>query len=260
MPRFEIILPPAPPDQPFEVRLRVESETWLAALRLGVERICGADAAQVVCEVRGDGMEVRDPRDGRTFRVVELTQRAAKAAAEAPPPAPRSAEERAREDALADLFLRAPRALAQGTRPEDALGALLDLAREKVACEAAAAWRADATSGLLSRAVARGEAAARGPARLAFGRGIAGFCAQEGVCLAVVDAARDPRYLLSGAPPAAAPRSVLCAPISRGNRVFGVLELVNAEHGGFGEADLAALAYLAHQAALWLDARERAAP
>jgi GAF domain-containing protein len=53
---------------------------------------------------------------------------------------------------------------------------------------------------------------------------------------------------------------VLCAPISRGNRVFGVLELVNAEHGGFGEADLAALAYLAHQAALWLDARERAAP
>jgi hypothetical protein len=264
MPRFEVVLPPAPPDQPFEVKLRVESETWLGALKAGLERICGPElAAQVVCELRADGaMEVQDPRGGRSFRVVELgaaePSRKPPRAAPAPPRAERSPEERAREDALADLFLRAPKVLATSARPEDALGALLDLAREKVACDTATAWRADATTGVLARAAARGAAAASGPATLPFGHGIPGFCAQEGVCLAVVDAASDPRWVLSGAPASAAPRSVLCAPISRGNRVYGVLELADAKGAGFGDGDLAALAYLAHQAALWLDARERA--
>jgi hypothetical protein len=214
MARFEVILPAAPPEQPHEVRFR--------------------------CELDGDRLLVVDA-EGREHRFDPV----AAAAAPAPRPPLRSADEQAREDALADLFVRAPRALDAQGEPALALAAVLDLAREKVSCDAAIAWRAGAREGVLEQAAVRG-AAHPGPATLPFGTGIAGFCAQEGVCLAATDPA-----------PASAGRAVLCAPMALGNRVLGVLELSRRRgdpKGGFGEGDLAVLAYLAHQAARWLGA------
>ncbi|HET9595625.1 MAG TPA: GAF domain-containing protein, partial [Anaeromyxobacteraceae bacterium] len=77
--RFEVLIPASPPDQPFDVTLRVESDTWLAALKAGVSKICGADLApNVLCDVRDDAtIDVTDPRTGRVFRISELPAAAA---------------------------------------------------------------------------------------------------------------------------------------------------------------------------------------
>ncbi|HET9594657.1 MAG TPA: GAF domain-containing protein, partial [Anaeromyxobacteraceae bacterium] len=191
---------------------------------------------------------------------------AAAPAKPAAPPAPprqpvrRAPQEAHREDLLADLFLRAPQVRARAGRDEG-LGFLLDLALEKVRCEAGSALLASG-DGLLSFAVARGPKAAellRLAPRIPMGVGIVGFCAQESVALAVSDAEGDARHHRAVSEAVKHPaRSLVCAPIARGGRVFGALELVNKVGGGFDEADLAVLSYLAHQAAEFLAARDAA--
>jgi hypothetical protein len=210
MARFEVLLPPSPPEQPHALRL--------------------------VCEVDGDRLAIVDAR-GRRVEATPVVE-----PPPAPPPPLRSAAEHAREETLAALFVRTPRALTGRSEPADALGALLDLAREAIPCDRAVAWRAGASDGVLEPCAARG---ARAPAPVRFGEGIAGFCAQEKVCLAAAD------------PAATGARAVLCAPAAVGNRVLGVLELSRAPGAAFDDGELAALAYLAHQAGRWLEGHER---
>jgi hypothetical protein len=285
--RFEVLIPAAPPEQPFDVTLRVESDTWLGALKAGVSKICGADLApNVLCDVQDDAtIDVTDPRTGRVFRISELSAGAAapaaaraaaaprarpvgvapaKPSAPPPPPAParqpirRALHEAQREDLLADLFLRAPQVRSRASR-DDGLGYLVDLAMEKVRCEAGSALLASA-DGILTFAAARGPKAAdllRLAPRIPMGVGVVGFCAQESVALAVSDAEQDARHHRAVSEAVKHPaRSLVCAPMARGGRVFGALELVNKVGGGFDEADLAVLSYLAHQAAEFLAARE----
>ena len=287
--RFEVLIPAAPPEQPFDVTLRVESETWLGALKAGVGKICGGELApNVLCDVRDDAtVDVTDPRTGRTFRISELpatagapaaSRGAAPAAARAPagappkaapppppPPPPRQPIRRApdeahREDLLAELFLRAPQVRSRASR-DDGLAYLVDLALEKVRCEAGSALLAT-SDGVLTFAVARGPKAAeilRLAPRIPMGVGVVGFCAKESVALAVSDAERDGRHDRAVSDAVKHPaRSLVCATIARGGRVLGALELVNKVGGAFDEADLAVLSYLAHQAAEFLVAREAA--
>jgi hypothetical protein len=290
--RFEVFIPAAPPEQPFAVTLRVEADTWLGALKAGVHKICGVQvAANILCDVRDDRViDVTDPATGRVFRISEVAAGAPAAGgreaqpgagvrpAQAPPAAPaveevaepaapvrrpvgRTPHELDREELLAELFLRAPQVASRRSR-EDGLGYLLELAMEKVRCEAGSAFLSSA-DGLLSFAAVRGPKAAevmKLAPKIPMGVGVVGFCAQESVALAVSDAERDGRFFRGVSDAVKHPtRSLVCAPIALGGRVFGALELVNRRDGSFDEADLAILSYLAHQAAGFLAARDAAA-
>ncbi len=159
------------------------------------------------------------------------------------------------EELLADLFQRVGE-LGSQRRRDDGLGFLLDLAMEKTGCESGSVLLAPAQELLF--AVARGPKAQeilRLGMRVPMGVGIAGFCAQENVSLAVSDAEKDPRFYRGVSEAVGyATRSLLCAPIAAGGRVRGVMELVNKGGGQpFDQGDLAALSYLAHQAADFLE-------
>ncbi|MDP2308895.1 MAG: GAF domain-containing protein [Pseudomonadota bacterium] len=80
--------------------------------------------------------------------------------------------------------------------------------------------------------------------------GIVGFCVRRSIAVSVRDAYADPRFFreadrMTGFET----RSVLCVPIDFGGRVFGCLELLNAERGtGFERDDMVTLGAIAHAA------------
>jgi len=320
MARFEVFIPSVSADLPLDLTLRVESENWLAALKVGLEKICGAQmATNALCDVQSDGsVEVTDPQTGKVFRIVELPSptppppatpvppaaRVAPQARTRPgavavppqeqptatpvptrPPAPqrqpvaprveqvsrpvarpsrrigRTPQQQEREALLAEVFMRVSR-LHQLKGREEGLGFLLDLAGEKIPCESGFALlsRGDELRFVAGKGLKAAEVL-KADIPIPVGTGITGFCAQEVVCLAVSDVEKDPRFFrrISRAV-GYETRSILCTPIVRAGRVFGALELKNRKGGSFAEADLAVLAYLSHQAAIFLEAKEAAQP
>ena len=87
------------------------------------------------------------------------------------------------------------------------------------------------------------------------GTGIAGFCASEGVSVAVSDVEKDPRFYAEvGAKIGYATRSMLCAPMMTHGRSFGCVQVINRKGGPqFLEHEVGVMAYLAHQAALFMN-------
>jgi len=88
MPKFEVFIPAAPPEQPFNLTLRVDADTWLAALKVGLQKICGAQVApNILCDVKDDeSIDVTDPVSGRVFRIAQVE--AAAPARPGPPAVP----------------------------------------------------------------------------------------------------------------------------------------------------------------------------
>jgi GAF domain-containing protein len=179
-----------------------------------------------------------------------------------PPPARIGRSPRqAREDLLAELFEAVGRLEGQKDR-KAGLGYLLDLAMEKLGCEAGTVFLSQLGDDDLAFAVVRGPGAAelsRQKMTVPVGVGIVGFCAQENVCLAVSDANKDRRFhkAISDAI-GYETRSLLCAPIAREGSVLGAMEVMNKSGGAaFDQGDLAVLAYLASQAAAFLHRLDR---
>ena len=163
------------------------------------------------------------------------------------------------EEMLADVFLRVVE-LDRLQSVEEAMEFILDLALEKVPCESGSVFRADGTTGDLSFMAARGPKARElleSNIVIPAGTGIAGFCAVEGVSVAVNDVEKDPRhYSAVSAQVKYSPKSMLCAPMMTHGRSFGCVQLINRSDGPqFQEHEVGVLAYLAHQAALFLNAR-----
>ena len=168
-------------------------------------------------------------------------------------------ENAALEDVLVELFERAP---AVFDRPAaEALYYLLDLALEKIPADSGSVYVAD-----LNRRDLR-FAAARGPKsrelleldlRVPMGRGFVGFCAQEGVAVAISDAQRDRRFFKDISERLGyETRSVLTTPISANGRTLGALQLINKKgSSSFTPAELSVLQYVAHQAARYLEAQD----
>ena len=161
------------------------------------------------------------------------------------------------EDILADIFLRVVD-LSSKKEIEDAMEFVLDLVMEKVPCEAGSVLRADGATGDLSFVAARGPKAKeimRANIVVPAGTGIAGFCAAEGVSVAVSDVEKDPRFYAEvGARVGYATRSMLCAPMMTHGRSFGCVQVLNRKGGPqFLEHEVGVIAYLAHQAALFLN-------
>ncbi|HEY6004408.1 MAG TPA: GAF domain-containing protein, partial [Anaeromyxobacter sp.] len=160
---------------------------------------------------------------------------------------------RSAEDVLAELFERVGDLDPRADR-KTGLGFLLDLAMEKIDCEAGSVFLSRLGGGDLEFAVARGPRAQeilKLGLTVPMGVGIVGFCAQENVGVAVSDAEKDPRFHRAVSQAIGyETRSLLCAPIAKRGRVLGALEVVNKRGGRpFEKGDLAVLSYLAHQAA-----------
>jgi putative methionine-R-sulfoxide reductase with GAF domain len=255
VPQYEVFLPAAPPEVPGDLALQVEGDHWLGALREGLARIGGGrHPANVLCDVQPDGsIHVTDGVSGRVFRIREI---AAAPAAPAPSgPIGRPAAALRTEDVLAEVYARASG--VKGRDRRDGLGFLLDLALEHTACEAGTLFLLGPTGDQLAFEAVRGPRAAE-IAKLGItvpvGVGIAGFCARENVCVAVSEAARDPRHARDVAKAIRyEAHSLLCAPIARQGKVLGVLEVLNKRGGApFRPTDVAVVSYLAHQAAALL--------
>jgi GAF domain-containing protein len=105
-----------------------------------------------------------------------------------------------------------------------------------------------------------GAAASVSGLRIPAGEGIAGWVATTGQPLAVDDLSGDPRFAANVAESTGfIPRAILASPIETGERLLGVIEILDRDPARAGaEDDLALLALFAHQAALALDAAARA--
>lgn len=163
------------------------------------------------------------------------------------------------EEVLADVFMRITE-LNEKKDFADAMQFVLDLAMEKVPCEAGSVLQADLSSGDLTFITATGPKSKellKSKVVIPAGTGIAGFCAFEGVSVAVSDVQKDPRfYAAIGEKIDYETKSMLCAPMMTHGRSFGCLQLINRKGGPqFAEHEVGVLAYLAHQAALYLNTR-----
>jgi putative methionine-R-sulfoxide reductase with GAF domain len=172
---------------------------------------------------------------------------------------PKKEEKEKIEDVLAEVFERVQDIYSQSTE-EAAMYFLLDLALEKIPSESGSVYRADAGMGDLSFAAVRGPKAAdllREKIVVPAGTGIVGFCATEGVSVAVSDVEKDPRFYKTISEKLKySTKSVLCAPMMTHGRTFGCLQLLNKSgNAHFGEHEVGLLSYIAHQAALFLNVR-----
>jgi hypothetical protein len=163
------------------------------------------------------------------------------------------------EDLLAEVFMRVVEIDKLATA-EDAARFVLDLALEKIPCEAGSVLKADGATGDLSFLHAHGPKAQElmsGKIVIPAGTGIAGFCSAEGVSVAVSDVEKDPRfYAAVGERVGFQTRSMLCSPMMTHGRSFGCVQLINRKGGPqFQEYEVGLLAYLAHQAALFMNSR-----
>ena len=161
------------------------------------------------------------------------------------------------EDALIDLFERTPAVF--GKPRDEGLYFLLDLAMEKIPAEAGSVYVADLNRRDLRFAAARGPKAdelLRLGVTVPMGRGFVGFCAQEGVGIAVSDAQRDPRHFSEVSVKLGyAIHSVITTPVLVNGRTLGAIQLLNKKgSSSFSSAELSMLHYVAHQAAVYLEA------
>ncbi|HZJ54654.1 MAG TPA: GAF domain-containing protein [Myxococcaceae bacterium] len=161
------------------------------------------------------------------------------------------------EDVLAEVFERV-QGVYQRREAADGLGYLLDLAMDKIPVEAGSVFSSELVSGDLRFVVVRGPKAQEilnAKIVIPAGTGIVGFCAVEGVSLALSDVQKDPRYYRGVSDRVHyETRSILCSPIIAHGRTFGCMELVNRrEFPVFNEYEVGILSYIAHQGALFLD-------
>jgi GAF domain-containing protein len=161
------------------------------------------------------------------------------------------------EDVLAEVFERV-QGVYQRRDAADGLGYLLDLAIEKIPVEAGSVFSSELVSGDLRFVVVRGPKAQEileANIVIPAGTGIVGFCAVEGVSLALSDVQRDPRFYRGVSDRVHyETRSILCSPIIAHGRTFGCMELVNRrESPVFNEYEVGMLSYIAHQGALFMN-------
>ncbi len=161
------------------------------------------------------------------------------------------------DDMLSDVFLQVAEIQSKATI-EEAMEFVLDLAMSKVPCEAGSVLRSDGATADLTFVAARGPKAAailKEKLKLPAGVGFAGFCAAEGVSVAVSDAVKDKRYYPDiGEKVDFTTKSILCAPMMTHGRSFGCMQLINRKGAdNFLPHEVGVLAYLSHQAALYLN-------
>jgi len=275
MPHYEVFIPPRDANGQ-NVTLTVEAADWLDALCSGLANV-GEDIQlvdRVVCNLQDDGsVHGVDLESGRVFRLLELAVEQDIVASDDIPATANAARTISRvmstpqptdpnlriaratvdiDEVLAELFDRVQELYSAHPDREHIVNALLDLVLEKVAADAGTFYLANISRHDLQFAAVRGPRRAEIAGldlRVPIGHGIAGFCAQEGVAVAIGDVQRDPRFAREiSARIGYAAHSMACAPLDKDGRCFGVLQLINRVGATcFSEADLNILVAVARQ-------------
>lgn len=160
------------------------------------------------------------------------------------------------ENILEDIFLEIQVIHEKDMAMEDAVNFIIDMAMEKVPAESGAILFADVNGRELYFATARGPKANEiMEFRVPMGIGISGFCAKEGVSLAISDAQNDPRFYKEISDALGyTTHSVSCAPIQHEGRVYGCIELMNRTGGStFSSNEVNALTYIGKQFAEYIN-------
>ena len=161
------------------------------------------------------------------------------------------------ENILEDIFLEIQTIHETPMPMEEVVNFVMDMAMSKVPAESGAILFADVNGLELYFATARGPKANDVMEfRVPMGQGLAGFCAHEGVSLAISDASRDPRFYSKISDTLSYPtHSIVCAPIQYEGRVYGCLELINRRGGStFSSNEVNALTYIGNQFAMFINA------
>ena len=161
------------------------------------------------------------------------------------------------DEVLMSLFERVSDIYSFGNNQAKAINFMLDLAMETFPAESASVLLIDTAPGVYELYFA----AARGPKakevmqfRVPIGAGIAGFCVQEQMGLAVSEVERDPRFYREISQRLGYPtRSILASPVLAEDRIFGVIELINKKNSNaFSPGELSVLNYIAEHTAEYL--------
>lgn len=160
-----------------------------------------------------------------------------------------------RRAAELDILNRINRALTSTLNYEEVLILILQEVNGILGVEAASVSLVDeaARELVFEYAVGDGAAAVRG-LRLPLGCGVVGWVVEHGEPALVADTRADPRFYeevdrRSGFQS----RSILCAPLKKGDRVIGAIEALNKLEGSFTENDLRLLIGVADQAAVAIE-------
>ena len=159
------------------------------------------------------------------------------------------AREAVSDNIMEEVFLEINQIHEGDMAMEQVVNFVMDLSLGKVRAEAGSIMFADVNGRGLYFATARGPKAHEVMRfRVPMSKGIAGFCAREGVSLAISDAERDPRFYREISEALGYPtKSMCCAPIQFDGRVFGAIELLNKTNNHFVGAEVNVLTYIGRQ-------------
>lgn len=152
-------------------------------------------------------------------------------------------------DAIADVFDATQDLMMDGDPdPQKVADTLLDIAMKIVKAESGTFYIADVNNHELAFAAVRGPKAAELKKKkfaVPVGQGIVGFCAQEGVCLAIQDMQLDDRYFSAISDAIGyTPKNTVCATAEKEGRLFGAIQLINSPNQGFSGAEMEVLRYI----------------
>lgn len=153
-------------------------------------------------------------------------------------------------DATQDLYM------ATSLSAQTVADTLLDIALKHIPAEAGTFYIADVNGHELEFRAVRGpkaDALKKSGVTVKVGQGIIGFCAQEGVCLAVTDIQKDPRFFAAIANKIDyQPKDTICASAEKDGRLWGAVQLINSK-GGFEAAHMEVLRFIGLTAAAMLE-------
>jgi len=133
---------------------------------------------------------------------------------------------------------------------------IVETAADVIGASAGALFLVDEAHNELNFEVAIGPKAAEVKRiRVPLGQGVAGLVAVSGQPMAIADAGRDPRHASDIAQQIGYyPESILCVPLFYGDRLTGVLELLDKDGAAtFSAADMNTLGLFANQAAVAIE-------
>ncbi|MBW3671362.1 MAG: GAF domain-containing protein, partial [Acidobacteria bacterium] len=138
-------------------------------------------------------------------------------------------------------LVEASKLINSSIEPDSLYESILTVARNELDVDRGTLYFVDHERGEIWTKIAAGLQSTE--IRLPVGKGLAGHVAETGQHLILHDAYADPRFDSSHDKRSGyTTRSMLCAPIkNRDGKVVGVLQLLNKQHGSFGEGDLAFL-------------------
>ena len=203
-------------------KMRISSSTFESLQREDVE-----EKPRVISESRNKTDESRAVTIGRT-------------------------DEKVAANLIEDVFLEIQAIHENNMALEDVVNFVMDMVMEKLNAESGSVLFADVNGRELYFAAARGPKADEIMSfRVPMGQGIVGFCAREGVSLAISDVHQDPRFYKKISESLGyETTSLACSPIQFEGRVYGAIEVINKKGASsFAGQEISAMAYIGRQLA-----------